>query len=254
LKKTANFFYQHSKNSLEVNLNSLKKIKVDSRKRRQITKNMPIIAPSILSADFANLERDVQMINKSEADWIHVDVMDGVFVPNISFGFPVIAAIRKHAKKPLDVHLMIVQPERYVTQFKESGASVLSVHLEASTHLHRTIQQIKDAGMQAGVAINPHSSIGLLESVIHEIDLVCLMSVNPGFGGQKFIERTYSRIGELKELISKNNSKARIEIDGGVDLINAPKLAASGADVFVAGNTVFSSANPTETISKLKRV
>lgn len=212
-----------------------------------------IIAPSILSADFANLERDVQMINNSLADWFHVDIMDGVFVPNISFGFPVIRAIKKHAKKPLDVHLMIVQPERYISEFRDAGADVLSVHIEASTHLHRTIQQIKSAGMQAGVAINPHSAVNLLEPVIHEIDLVCLMSVNPGFGGQKFIERTYGRISELKELIAKNNSKAKIEIDGGVDLMNAPKLAAAGADVFVAGNTVFSSANPTETIAKLKK-
>ena len=213
-----------------------------------------IIAPSILSADFANLERDVQMINNSMADWFHIDIMDGVFVPNISFGFPVIKAIKKYAKKPLDVHLMIVQPERYINDFKEAGADILSVHIEASIHLHRTIQQIKQSGMQAGVAINPHSAISLLEPVIHEIDLVCLMSVNPGFGGQKFIERTYSRIAELKELILKNNSKAKIEIDGGVDLINAPKLIAAGADVFVAGNTVFSSLNPSETIAKLKAI
>jgi ribulose-phosphate 3-epimerase len=211
-----------------------------------------IVAPSILSADFANLQRDVEMINNSAADWFHVDVMDGVFVPNISFGFPVISAIKRHAKKPLDVHLMIVQPEKYVTQFAEAGANVLSVHIEASTHLHRTIQQIKQAGMQAGVAINPHSAINLLEPIIHEIDLVCLMSVNPGFGGQKFIEKTYGRISELKELITKNNSKAKIEIDGGVDLVNAPKLTKAGADVFVAGNTVFSSADPVKTIALLK--
>jgi ribulose-phosphate 3-epimerase len=213
---------------------------------------MPIVAPSILSADFANLQRDVEMINNSQADWFHVDVMDGVFVPNISLGFPVISAIKRHAKKLLDVHLMIVQPERYVTQFAEAGANVLSVHIEASTHLHRTIQQIKQAGMQAGVAINPHSAINLLEPVIQELDLVCLMSVNPGFGGQKFIAKTYSRVGELKELILKNNSNAKIEIDGGVDLNNASKLLAAGADVFVAGNTVFTSANPVETIAKLK--
>jgi len=211
-----------------------------------------ILAPSILSADFANLERDVQMINSSAADWFHIDIMDGVFVPNISFGFPVMKAIKKHAKKPMDVHLMIVQPERYIQEFKDAGADILSVHIEASTHLHRTIQQIKLAGMQAGVAINPHSAISLLEPVIHEIDLVCLMSVNPGFGGQKFIEKTYDRIAELKELIRKTGSKAKIEIDGGVDLLNAPKLAAAGADVFVAGNTVFSSSNPMETIAKLK--
>jgi ribulose-phosphate 3-epimerase len=211
-----------------------------------------LVAPSILSADFANLQRDIEMINNSRADWFHIDVMDGVFVPNISFGFPVMQAIRRYAKKPMDVHLMIVQPERYVTQFRDAGANTLSVHIEASTHLHRTIQQIKQAGMQAGVAINPHSAIHLLEPVIHEIDLVCLMSVNPGFGGQKFIEKTYARIAGLKELIQKNNSTAKIEIDGGVDLQNAPRLAKAGADVFVAGNTVFTSADPVDTISRLK--
>jgi ribulose-phosphate 3-epimerase len=211
-----------------------------------------IVAPSVLSADFANLQRDIEMINRSKADWFHVDVMDGVFVPNISFGFPVISALKKHAKKSLDVHLMIVQPERYVSQFKDAGADILSVHIEASTHLHRTIQQIKLAGMKAGVAINPHTSVSLLEPVIQDIDLICLMSVNPGFGGQKFIEKTYSRISELKEIILKNNSSAKIEIDGGVDLNNAASLAKAGADVFVAGNTVFSSSNPEETIAKLK--
>jgi ribulose-phosphate 3-epimerase len=214
---------------------------------------MPIVAPSILSADFANLQRDIEMINASEADWFHVDVMDGVFVPNISFGFPVIHAIKKYAKKPLDVHLMIVQPERYVQQFKDAGADVLSVHIEASTHLHRTIQSIKAAGMQAGVAINPHTSVLLLEDVIADIDVVCMMSVNPGYGGQKFIENTYSKISQLKEIIIKRNSKAKIEIDGGVDLNNASKLVKTGADIFVAGNTVFSSANPADTIAKLKK-
>jgi ribulose-phosphate 3-epimerase len=214
---------------------------------------MHIVAPSILSADFANLQRDIEMINNSEADWFHVDVMDGVFVPNISLGFPVIHAIKKYAKKPLDVHLMIVQPERYVQQFKDAGADVLSVHVEASTHLHRTIQAIKAAGMQAGVAINPHTSVTQLEDVIADIDVVCMMSVNPGYGGQKFIENTYSKISQLSEIKAKRNSKAKIEIDGGVDLNNISKLIKAGAEVFVAGNTVFSSPNPTETISKLKK-
>lgn len=211
-----------------------------------------IIAPSILSADFANLQRDIEMINQSEADWFHVDVMDGVFVPNISFGFPVISAIKKHATKPLDVHLMIVQPERYIQQFKDAGADILSVHVEASTHLHRTIQQIKLAGMQAGVAINPHTPIETLSDIIADIDLVCMMSVNPGFGGQKFIEHTYKKITLLKEMILKSNSKAKIEIDGGVDLNNASILSKAGADVLVAGNSVFSNQNPIEAIQQLK--
>ena len=211
-----------------------------------------IIAPSILSADFANLQRDIEMINQSEADWFHVDVMDGVFVPNISFGFPVISAIKKHATKPLDVHLMIVQPERYIQQFKDAGADILSVHVEASTHLHRTIQQIKLAGMQAGVAINPHTPIETLSDIIADIDLVCMMSVNPGFGGQKFIEHTYKKITLLKEMILKSNSKAKIEIDGGVDLNNASILSKAGADVLVAGNFVFSNQNPKEAIHQLK--
>lgn len=211
-----------------------------------------IIAPSILSADFANLQRDIEMINQSEADWFHVDVMDGVFVPNISFGFPVISAIKKHATKPLDVHLMIVQPERYIQQFKDAGADILSVHIEASTHLHRTIQQIKLAGMQAGVAINPHTPIETLSDIIADIDLVCMMSVNPGFGGQKFIEHTYKKITLLKEMILKSNSKAKIEIDGGVDLNNASILSKAGADVLVAGNSVFSNQNPKEAIHQLK--
>ncbi|HRH66194.1 MAG TPA: ribulose-phosphate 3-epimerase [Bacteroidia bacterium] len=213
---------------------------------------MPLIAPSILSADFGNLQRDVEMINNSEADWFHVDIMDGVFVPNISFGFPVMRSIFKHAKKPLDVHLMIVNPDRYIQQFKDSGASILSVHYEACDHLHRTIQHIKDTGMQAGVAINPHTSVSLLEDVIHEIDLVCLMSVNPGFGGQKFISNTIQKTEQLRNIIARKNSKAKIEVDGGVDLGNASLLLKAGADVLVAGNTVFSSANPAETISKLK--
>ena len=214
---------------------------------------MPLIAPSILAADFAYLERDLEMVNNSQADWFHLDVMDGVFVPNISFGFPVIQAIKKIAKKPLDVHLMIVQPERFVQQFKDAGADILSVHYEASVHLHRTIQQIKAAGMQAGVAINPHTSVSLLEDLINDIDLVCMMSVNPGFGGQKFIPHTYRKIEQMKNIIIKKNSKAKIEIDGGVDLKNAPLLLKAGADVLVAGNTVFSSANPEETIAFLKQ-
>jgi ribulose-phosphate 3-epimerase len=212
----------------------------------------PIIAPSILSADFSNLAKDIEMINNSEANWFHVDVMDGVFVPNISFGFPVISAIHKLAKKPLDVHLMIVDPDKFLAKFAEVGAHNLSVHYEACTHLHRTIQGIKAFGMNAGVAINPHTSIQLLENVIADIDLVCMMSVNPGFGGQKFIENTYSKITSLKDLILQKNSSAKIEIDGGVDLMNASKLLQTGADVLVAGNTVFNSAEPTKTISLLK--
>ncbi len=212
----------------------------------------PIIAPSILSADFANLAKDIEMINNSEADWFHVDVMDGVFVPNISFGFPVISAIHKHAKKPLDVHLMIADADKYLQKFAEVGAHNLTVHIEACTHLHRTIQGIKSLGMKAGVAINPHASVSLLENVIADLDVVLIMSVNPGFGGQKFIENTYTKIGALKELILQKNSKALIEIDGGVDLKNASKLIQAGADALVAGNTVFNSENPTQTISLLK--
>jgi ribulose-phosphate 3-epimerase len=214
----------------------------------------PIIAPSILSADFSNLAKDIEMINNSEADWFHVDVMDGVFVPNISFGFPVINAIYKLAKKPLDVHLMIVEPDKYLAKFAEVGAHNLSVHYEACTHLHRTIQGIKALGMKAGIAINPHTSVRLLENVIADIDLICLMSVNPGFGGQKFIENTYSKIADLKDLILQKNSSAKIEIDGGVDLKNAAKLIQTGADVLVAGNTVFNSADPSQTISLLKNI
>lgn len=212
-----------------------------------------LVAPSILSADFANLQRDVEMINKSDADWFHVDIMDGMFVPNISFGFPVVKAIKKHAKKPLDVHLMIEDPDRYLQTFKEAGADILSVHLEACTHLHRTVQGIKALGMQAGVAINPHTSISLLSDIIADIDLVCMMSVNPGFGGQKFIENTYSKIKSLKALIHEKNATAKIEIDGGVDLNNYKKLVETGATVLVAGNTVFSSPDPVKTISQLKK-
>ena len=214
----------------------------------------PIIAPSILAADFANLQREVTMINESQADWIHVDVMDGVFVPNISFGIPVIKAIKKHAKKPLDVHLMIVQPERYIETFQEAGADLLSVHIEASTHLHRTIQQIKAAGMKAGVAINPHTSVSQLSDVLADIDLVCMMSVNPGFGGQKFIESTYRKVAELKQLISETKSSALIEIDGGVNQENAKPLLEAGAHVLVAGNFVFSSSEPKAVIQKLKEI
>jgi ribulose-phosphate 3-epimerase len=192
------------------------------------------------------------MVNSSEADWFHIDVMDGVFVPNISYGFPVIKAIKKYAKKPLDVHLMIIQPERYIKEFKDLGADILSIHYEASTHLHRTIQSIKASGMQAGVAINPHTSVSLLDDIMAEIDLVCMMSVNPGYGGQKFIEQSYQKTSQLKEMIVKRNSRAKIEIDGGVDLNNASALLKAGADVLVAGNTVFSSADPKQTIAKLK--
>jgi ribulose-phosphate 3-epimerase len=212
-----------------------------------------IIAPSVLSADFANIQRDTEMINQSQADWFHVDIMDGMFVPNISFGFPVVKALKKHAKKPLDVHLMIVDPDRYLNDFKQAGADVLTVHLEACTHLHRTISAIKDLGMKAGVALNPHTSVGLLKDIIADIDLVCLMSVNPGFGGQKFIENTYTKTSELKDLITQKNSSALIEIDGGVNQANAGKLMAAGASVLVAGNFVFGSDNPTETIAKLKQ-
>lgn len=213
---------------------------------------MPLIAPSLLSADFANLIKDIQMVNNSAADLFHLDVMDGVFVPNISFGLPVIKAVKKHATKPLDVHLMIVEPDKYISDFKNAGADYLSVHIEACTHLHRTIQAIKAAGMKSGVAINPHTPIGALSEIIFDTDLVCMMSVNPGFGGQKFIENTFSKITELRHLIETKKSNALIEIDGGVDLNNHKKLVKDGADVLVAGNTVFSSANPADTISLLK--
>lgn len=213
-----------------------------------------LIAPSILSADFANLQRDIEMINNSEADWFHVDIMDGMFVPNISFGFPLIKAIKKHAKKPLDVHLMIVDPDRYLQTFKDAGADILTVHYEACPHLHRTIQAIKALGMKAGVAINPHTSANLLSEIIQDLDLVCIMSVNPGFGGQKFIEKTYHKIIAISEMARASKSKALIEIDGGVDMNNYKKLIDVGANVLVAGNTVFSSADPSATIAELKKI
>ena len=213
-----------------------------------------LIAPSILAADFANLQRDIEMINNSEADWFHIDIMDGVFVPNISFGMPVLEAISKHAKKTIDVHLMIVDPDRYVTTFANLGADILTVHYEACTHLHRTLQAIKAAGMKAGVALNPHTPIELLSEVIQDIDLVCLMSVNPGFGGQSFIENTYSKIEKLKALINRKNASTLIEIDGGVTDKNAAQLVKVGADVLVAGNFVFKAANPTKTIADLKKL
>ncbi len=212
----------------------------------------PIIAPSVLAADFANLESETRMINESVADWIHVDVMDGVFVPNISLGIPIVKAIKKHAEKPLDVHLMIVNPERYIEMFCDAGASIISVHYEASPHLHRTVQQIKDLGCKAGVAINPHTSVSLLEDILGDIDLVCMMSVNPGFGGQKFIENTYRKTEALRKMIDGAGAKVQIEIDGGVNQDNAKPLLDAGADVLVAGNFVFSSVQPKDVIKKLK--
>ena len=216
--------------------------------------NSPIIAPSVLAADFANLQRDVEMLNESTADWIHIDIMDGMFVPNISFGIPVCEAINKHATKPLDVHLMIEDPDRYLEAFRNAGAASISVHYEACNHLHRTLQFIKSLDCKAGVALNPHTNVQLLEDIIEDIDLVCIMSVNPGFGGQKFIENTYQKVRQLKEIIAEHNASTLIEIDGGVNANNAPMLLEAGADVLVAGNFVFKSVDPIATIEELKAI
>ncbi len=213
-----------------------------------------IIAPSILASDFANLQKEAEMLDKSSADWFHIDVMDGVFVPNISFGMPIIKAIRKFSKKPFDVHLMIVNPDNYISDFKNAGADILTVHYEACTHLHRTLQAIKKEGMKAGVAINPHTNVNVLEDTINDIDVVLVMSVNPGFGGQSFIENTYEKVKQLKQLITKKGANTLIEIDGGVTNANAKKLLDCGADALVAGSFVFSSENPINTIAELKNL
>jgi len=213
-----------------------------------------LIAPSVLAADFANLQRDVEMINNSDADWFHIDIMDGVFVPNISYGMPVLRDIIKHATKPIDTHLMIIDPDRYVKTFADLGCDVLTVHYEACTHLHRTLQNIKSHGMKAGVALNPHTNVDLLKDTIQDIDLVCMMSVNPGFGGQSFIKNTYDKIAELKELIASKNASTLIEVDGGVTDKNAKQLVDAGADVLVAGSYVFKANDPVTTVSELRKM
>ena len=225
---------------------------VETKHNNKLMSNL--IAPSILAADFANLQRDIEMVNNSEADWFHIDIMDGVFVQNISFGMPVLKAITKHATKTIDVHLMIVNPDQYIQTFADLGADILTVHYEACTHLHRTVQAIKASGMKAGVALNPHTPISVLEDIITDLDLVCIMSVNPGFGGQSFIENTYKKTSQLKHLIEFTESNCQIEIDGGVTNLNANKLIEAGANVLVAGSYVFKSENPTETIEDLKNL
>lgn len=214
---------------------------------------MKLISPSLLSADFGNLQRDIEMLNDSQCDWLHVDVMDGIFVPNISFGQPIVKHIKKHARKPLDVHLMIMDPGRYIADFRDAGADILTVHYEACTHLDRTLHAIRDAGMKCGVVLNPHTPVSLLEDTVQICDMVLLMSVNPGFGGQKFIENTYSKVRQLRQLCDRKNPQCLIEVDGGVNTINAPLLFESGADVLVAGNAVFKSPDPQQTIIDLKR-
>ena len=213
-----------------------------------------ILAPSLLAADFGNLQQAIEMVNASEADWFHIDIMDGVFVPNISYGMPVLSVIHKHATKPLDVHLMIVDPDRYISTFAKLGSDILTVHYEACTHLHRTLQAIKAEGMKAGVALNPHTPVSLLEDIIQEVDVLLLMSVNPGFGGQSFIENTYKKVRQAKTLIEQTGASTLIEIDGGVSLKNAKALIEAGADALVAGSFVFNAANPTQTIADLKNI